>query len=339
MNPYEALIQSSPVEGEQAKLMAARLRNQDDRATLALLSGDKPLGRVAELEAGNTARTVKGLQKAKEQALMRSEQQADRAGQNTRHAETQDRMAEQFKLQQEANQLNRQEMRADRALTRQMRQDQINATAGQTALRNSERLEAVQAKADKEVKNDVRKYSDKLDDSGITEMEGIFANTDKIMSKHFNVSTGERVKGKDDIPGVNRVASITPDWISNMTEGAEEVQQAIATLENPILKARSGAAVTHPEAVRLKKELGLSLGQSEESFIRAYTQLKNFYAGYKDALSRGVTDEALQQYRYNTDREGQGTFQKYTGTEQAVRNSGEPQVFQTQGGLDFTVNQ
>lgn len=294
MNPYEALIQSSPVEGKEAQLMAARLRNQDDRATLALLSGDKPLGRVAELEAGNTARTVKGLQKAKEQALMRSEQQADRAGQNSRHQQSMDARSAEALAQREATAAYRSQMAQQHNDMMAYRRDGQQITQEET----QSRLDLMQSKEDtkisKEMNNNARKLSTKLVDEGITDLEAAFETSDALISKYADPNTGVKKEDAGDIPGVGPLDNARPHW--TLSEDGKALRTHLAGVRNRILKARSGAAVTDPEMRRLAEELGSSLGGTEQEMLTAYANLKRATSRVKSGIYGGYAPEVQDLY-------------------------------------------
>lgn len=81
MNPYEALIGAPPSTEDAIRAAAARLRGMDDRAILAMLSGDRILAPIGAAQYGAVQKQVQGLRKSRQamESLKSGELIADNA--------------------------------------------------------------------------------------------------------------------------------------------------------------------------------------------------------------------------------------------------------------------
>jgi hypothetical protein len=138
----------------------------------------------------------------------------------------------------------------------------------------------------------------KLNDAGITDLEGSMDEFDKVLSKYVDPETGQRTElGKKGIPGVGRVQSVLP--MATLGEDARELRTYLQGVVDRILKARSGAAVTNPEFRRAAIELGTALGQSDEDMIRAYRALRAITSHTKNGILAGYRPEVVETYNAN----------------------------------------
>ena len=95
MNPYEAMLSGAGASGpEETQLLASRLRGQDNRALLAMLSGDPLLNPVGVMQKKNTMDQAKQLQKAKADFESRKIQEEEniRMDERTRELQTQNEL-------------------------------------------------------------------------------------------------------------------------------------------------------------------------------------------------------------------------------------------------------
>lgn len=296
MNPYEMLIGAPPSTDDQVRIAAARLRGADDRAILAMLSGDRVLAPVGAEQLRQTQVTAGRLSKARqaaEEMKMRKQQ-------------FQDEWANRQKMF-EAEQKSRAEQAAeDRALRRaeiESMERRYNAQLEETRSYNDARLllaeqkarekeQKDQAKADKYVGDETRRLSAKLIDEGVTDLEASIDIADEVVGRYFDPETGERKT--DDIPGYGAAASLLPN--AALSAEGKELRNVLASVRNKILKARSGAAVTDPEMFRLAEELGTAMGQTEEEMIQAYVNVRKALDHVKGGIYAGFAPEVVHTY-------------------------------------------
>jgi hypothetical protein len=149
--------------------------------------------------------------------------------------------------------------------------------------------------------------------SGIGNVWGAVSGAKSVVDEYTDKDAKGNVVGYKGVPGVgglanNRtwglgtgVASLanwgSKDGVSNAAK-AKENQSKIAALQNLVLQARSGAAVTDPELQRMLAETGLTTASSDGDFLRAFPRLiekaeesvRNTLAGYEPE----VVDEFLR---------------------------------------------
>jgi len=95
------------------------------------------------------------------------------------------------------------------------------------------------------------------------------------------------------IPGFGTGAAL-PDILVGST--GREVRQLVQTLTNITLKDRSGAAVTTPEFERLKKELGTSLGKTDQDLIKGLINFRKQLNSVVGTALAGTDEEDLNRY-------------------------------------------
>lgn len=294
MNEYDALIGAKPLTSQQTQMLAAKLRGQDDRAILAMLSGDNVLGRVGQMESTNSSQLRSGLAKAKQYELDRAQREADRAAANDRHAETQARLKEQADSNRALSQAyHAQQQRQHEDMMRFREESEAN-----DLLMQGMKIQAAEAKEHAKLtrkqEEDARRLGFKLTDEGITDLESAIEHADEVLGKYFDVNTGERVKGSSNIPGVGFGVNALPDAVAG--DDGREVRNRLAAVRNLILKARSGATVTEPEMTRLAQELGLGAGVTEQELIDAYVNLRKRTSTVKSGIYAGFAPEVQDTY-------------------------------------------
>lgn len=320
MNPYELIIGAPPSSQDQIRAAAARLRGADDRSVLAMLSGDPTLQGVGQSQYESTQKQAQGLGKARAAA---DNLTAQRELENAR-------LVQQAKLAEDGNVIqrsqlaatiaNQQAMRADADASRTMMMDHYRAAEQQAkdALAESSRvndlkLEAAEerrkvAEAKEEAVNSrfedmqLSRLADKIESTGISDMEVALDTSDKSVSKYFDPSTGKRTKEGKEIPGFGGVENMVPTWASGVLgEDAQNLRLDIVGLKNRALKIRSGSAVTDQELHRLAMELGDSIGQGEEQMIRAYVNFRRGMNHVKTMMYAGRDPKIVQQFMTNRD--------------------------------------
>jgi hypothetical protein len=307
MNPYELMLGGPPSGEDQIRATAAKLRGADDRAILAMLSGDRVLAPVGAVQQRQTQSTAKGLAKAKqaaEELAARKQMEADsikaRREMQTEELAMRERMekAQEARLAQSAAeqrammQAQYEQAAADRAAaleaTKSYNESRIKIEEGKLLDRETKE----QAKLDKYNQDEARKLAFKLTDEGVTDLESSIDIADKVVMNYFDPNTG--VRKSNDIPGYGAATSILPN-VALSAEG-KQLRGVLASVRNKILKARSGAAVTDPEMMRLAEELGTAMGQTEEEMIQAYVNVKKALSHVKGGIMAGFAPEVVENY-------------------------------------------
>jgi hypothetical protein len=307
MNPYELIIGAPPSSQDQIRAAAARLRGADDRSVLAMLSGDPTLQGVGQATYESTQQQAQGLGKARAATENRA---AQREMENAR-------LVQQKQIADSNDEIQRKQLAATIANQNAIRSQAATSEAGMAAYRDSltqqakdaleeskrnhdlqdnqrketEEQRKAQQKAveDRFTDTQTRMLSAKLQDEGVTDLEGAIGMADKEVGKYFDPETGTRVKGKTDIPGYGLVENMVPTIMEG--QDSKTLRTYLAGVSNRILKARSGSAVTTPEMTRLATELGANLGQGEEQMIQAYVNLRKGLAHTKQGILSGYDPE------------------------------------------------
>jgi hypothetical protein len=320
MNPYELIIGAPPSSQDQIRAAAARLRGADDRSVLAMLSGDPTLQGVGQAQYDATQKQAHGLSKARAAAdNLTAQREMDNA-----------RLVQQAKLAEDNNVIQRSQLAATIANQQAIREQaaaQIAATEAYRIqqqkhdedvlaesrryhdLRNEEKKAAEAQRAEKEAAVNSRfedmqlsRLADKIESTGISDMEVALDTSDKSVSKYFDPSTGKRTKEGKEIPGFGGVENMVPTWASGVLgEDAQNLRLDIVGLKNRALKIRSGSAVTDQELQRLAMELGDSIGQGEEQMIRAYVNFRRGMNHVKTMMYAGRDPKIVQQFMTNRD--------------------------------------
>lgn len=137
--------------------------------------------------------------------------------------------------------------------------------------------------ADK-VEGGVQKYSTVIQKEGIPELETAVAAAEGALNRY---KVGE-------VPGVGRAAGMVPSAL--LSDEGNDVRQAIATVRNIVLNARSGAAVTDQELRRMVEELGTGPLQSEDALRRGLAKVRARLESVKENAAAGVSDDVKAKY-------------------------------------------
>lgn len=264
---YSAIIGEPPTEQEKLDALAKKLRNQQLIGQLGTLTGDKvlaPMGAGMVEQSGEQAKTIGGYQ-ARRRELDRQEQMA--------------RMNDEAQM---ARQLQRQEFDAgqnalQRALQReleQMQQEGANA-----------RSTSADAKAEAATKKDldryVERYGKEREKVGLPAMRSYITTADTVLSKY---------EGKS-LPGIGFL-----DFSSRTSQEGSEVRQAVQAVQNALLKALSGAAVTQSEADRLQSQMFGPLA-TEASFKAGWNALKAAIDAQEQNIDKSYDPLVVETYQ------------------------------------------
>ena len=133
----------------------------------------------------------------------------------------------------------------------------------------------------------------------IVNIEAALSNVENLIAKYDALAPG----GKGDIPGVNglekwlALLKSAPDKLGGQAgKEAEEFIQAIAAVENMLLKKRSGAAVTESEYVRFLKELKGGFYATDDGMRNFINQLRAAVEWDKDNIMAGYSIESQNRY-------------------------------------------
>ena len=132
------------------------------------------------------------------------------------------------------------------------------------------------------VNESVRKISDAVSKTGITEVYKSLQNLDQTIPGGID--------GKEDIPGVGGLSN-APDFL--LSSEGKKVRLYVAGVRNSILKARSGGAVTPEEADRLLEELGLGITKTDEQLRIGLRNVRDTLKSKIQNIENGATEEAV----------------------------------------------
>lgn len=134
------------------------------------------------------------------------------------------------------------------------------------------------------VNEGARKLSDAIEKTGVTD---VYTALDKLDKKIG-------IDGSEDIPGVGQTAMLPGIALSQ--EG-KDVRQLIQGLTNTILKARSGGAITEPEAERLLAEIGTGITKTDADLRRGLQNVRDTFRIKLELAESGAPEESVSIYR------------------------------------------
>lgn len=151
----------------------------------------------------------------------------------------------------------------------------------------------IDAAMQKTLDRDVQKLSANITKAQLPDLQAGIAQIDEELRPYIENNEG--------LPGVGGMSNIG-EWA--FTEGGRAMKARVAKIRNMILKARSGGAVTPSEAERLLTEFSLGVMNTDEDFLRSWTDFKEQVARGEQNIYGGFTDEVKAQYLMNLSREG-----------------------------------
>lgn len=270
-NPYEFIIGGELPSEDKTRILANKLRGADDRAILAMMSGDPVLTNVGQQTMARTQNRAQGLSKSRQNI-------SQRRAANQRHQEG---------LESQAN-LQDERLNQDAAQHGEMMDYRyaklVNDLKVARAEREREAAEKEQEKA-KEAQEELRK-------EGVIDLEASMNELDFLLNPYAKTDeSGRLVSVEGNVPGMGAT-----NWLPNalLSDEGAQIKSAMSSVANRVLKARSGAAVTTPEMKRLANELQNSIGVDDAQTIRAYLGLKRHTQAVRQAVLQGFTAESLE---------------------------------------------
>jgi hypothetical protein len=259
---YSALIGEPPTDQEKLKALAEKLRGRSMIGQLGQITGDKvlaPMGagisKQTEDQAGQIGQWTANIRNRAANAQLARDSQAARAAEGALDRE--------FTGQQNALQ---------RALQLELEKMQQG------------RYASADAKAEAANKKDLDKYAERygkeIGKAELPALESYISDADAILSKYDGKS----------IPGIGFM-----DFKARMTQEGSDARQGVQAVQNAMLKALSGAAVTESEAERLQTQMFGPLA-TEESFRKGWASLKRATQSRRENIERAYPTEALELY-------------------------------------------
>lgn len=257
-DPFELVLGGGLSDVDKQKMIAAALRNRKQVGDISMLTGDEKLGAFGKVLNDDVG-------KSESEALGVRNQEQSRALTKDYY----DQLKEQAGLAQ--TMAGRRESETERHNRETERIGELNAT----------RMRSAQNRQDS---TNVRKLSEKLVSLGIPDIKNDINNLDSVISKY---------KPGDDLPGTGMTA-----WMPQalMSKDGQLISQARSAIRNKLLKLRSGAAVTNPEAARFAEELGTMLSGTDEVFLTNWPQVKKGIQSIEQAVKAGYDDDIVQTY-------------------------------------------
>lgn len=269
-------------EGAPAPELVAALRRQKRMGQIGALSGDKNIARLGGVEYDDAMRSATGIRDQRERAKAREDQQAFAKWQ-----------------QQEANAQREEARRYQYAALKQARdlaQAQMQNQRDLVGLRNS----GAGSAAAKARAGQMAKLESALRTSGIGNVWSAVEGARDVVDRYTDKDKAGNVTGYRGVPGVGGLANVRNLGIGTAanfgdSEGKQN-QAKIAALQNLVLQARSGAAVTDPELQRMLAETGLTMFSSDEDFLRAFPELIKKAEQATQNVLAGYDPDVVQEY-------------------------------------------
>lgn len=275
---YDSLIGAPPADGSaQQAALADALRRRERLGAIGVISADPGMaaqGKMLQSSAMDASQLLAGTR----------EHGID---------DTQTRRYQDWQQQQGADNLA--ERKRENSLMDQYRQAMV-------AMQNRkvDNMPDSSAAGDKAVEQEIRQYATKMDSSGLTELQKAIQNFRTLTSKYTD-------KGED-VPGMGRASGMP---LANAFQGkdAQDIQGALMAIKNGIMRARSGLAVTVPEAERLAAELEQSVLHSEGQRMGALDRIESLVGDRAANMQTLLSPAALDEYTKRRGRTGAtGTF-------------------------------
>lgn len=167
-------------------------------------------------------------------------------------------------------------------------QSQRNFEANQTQreVQNGFREQGQKQQHDQFTQNQVTKFSNQLQKTGLPQAQQQLDTIDGILQKHAGT--------KDEVPGYGRVEGAIPGMF--LSGDAQELRQAVQSLANVVLKTRSGAAVTEPEQKRFIIELGSGAWMPQERLLQGLKMMRGLVDSEKANAAAGVSNDVIDAY-------------------------------------------
>ena len=159
---------------------------------------------------------------------------------------------------------------------------------------------------EKSINDDVKVIANRWVAKGIPEKDRATAKMEALILKY----TGK--DGSGNLPGINVIEKFSGNVLS--TKADAEVIQALAAIENALLKERSGAAVTDPEYTRFLKEVQAGFAD-DAAVIRFIKDMRAAVERSKEAIKAGFRPEVQNRYFKQAGIPKEGSYQTYNSPE------------------------
>ncbi len=264
--------------GAPPQELVAALRRQRALGQVGALSGDKNISRLGGSMYDDSMKSAVDLRDRRDRETSRAENQAfQRWQQNQADLNRKEQRDYQYTALKQARELADAQMRNARDIA---------------GLRAADAGSRAGAQAQKTRDQQLNKFEAALRTSGIGNVWSALQGAREVVDKYTDKDKQGNVVGYRGVPGVGGLANVRTMGLGTAaqigdSEGKDN-QAKIAALQNLVLQARSGAAVTDPELQRMLAETGLTMFSSDEDFLRAFPRLaaaaeqsvRNTAAGY-----------------------------------------------------------
>ena len=270
----EMLLMQGPKDEEMQRAMSSKLRRRQEIGELAQLTGDKVLTPMGKGLVENVTATTR-LEMAR----------ADKLAQRQLTSDYYEQIGEQQGLNHAL------------AVRRQDEIERQNKWLRENGSLSERRFAYQQTRDDEKMRRDLGRD---LQKAGVPEMNRLTKEINGLVSPYF---PGGKLEGQD-IPGMGGTGQIPRVFLSG--EG-KDIRRARSELENRLLRIRSGAAVTTPEAQRLANELGLAMEGmvTDEDFMRAWPSIVEGLQAISASVTSSYDGRIVASYyeAYNRDME------------------------------------
>jgi len=162
---------------------------------------------------------------------------------------------------------------------------------------------------EKSINDDVKEIANRWVKVGIPESERSIARMESLILKYVGAD------GTGNLPGINVVEQAQGNLLGS--EEDAEVIQALAAIENALLKARSGAAVTEPEYKRFLKEVQAGF-KDDAAVIRFIKDLRAAVEKEKESIKSGFRPQVQNRYFKQAGIPQEGSYQTYNSPEEVL---------------------
>lgn len=141
--------------------------------------------------------------------------------------------------------------------------------------------------AEKSINDDVKVFGDRWNKVNIPQTEAALSRMEELILKYTGAD------GSGNLPGVNVLEQFAGNVLSSDKDA--EVIQALAAIENALLKERSGAAVTESEYTRFLKEVQAGF-RDDAAVIRFIQEYRAALEKEKSAIAGAFRPEVRNKY-------------------------------------------
>ena len=192
----------------------------------------------------------------------------------------------------------------EKQLEEMKRQGWLNTDAYEALLKEVTEDKDNNIAREKSINDDVKVIGDRWVKVGIPDSERSIARMEELILKHTGAD------GSGNLPGINIAEQAKGNFLGS--EADAEVIQALAAIENALLKERSGAAVTESEYTRFLKEVQAGF-RDDAAVIRFIKSLRAAVELEKSAITGAFRPEVRNRYWQQS-----GWYKTYQNVEDTV---------------------